>query len=141
MIGDARSHPTIMGQLHRCHQRPLRSEAGSTHDIIYVRGISDPPSPDLTSFDGMKCSNFIVEIGLYQDLGCEDKGAKKYSLLVVGQKTLWDRVDFVDVPIGHAVTTILTTRKSLVNALSVDHHNVSGTSRRQKDSHGPQHGR
>ena len=76
---------------------------------------------DPTTFDRKQCNLIIIEIGLCKDFGCDKRRQEKtakYAPLVEKLKTLWGKVEFVAITIGHAGTTLQETPLRLAQALS-----------------------
>ena len=94
---------------------------GTAPDLIYARGVPNTPLMDPTTFDRKECNLIVIEIAFCQDFGCDKRlqeKTAKYAPLVDKLKTLWGKVDFVAIPIGHAGTTLQKTHRRLAQALS-----------------------
>ncbi len=77
--------------------------------------------PDLATFDQKACNLILIEVGFYRDFGCHERlqeKTTKYTPLVNALKTVWGKVDFVTIPIGHAGTTLTESQHRLAQALS-----------------------
>ncbi len=96
----------------RNHPRP--------RDLIYATGVPDTPNPIPSTFDRKKCNLILIEIGFCRDFACiarlQEK-TTKYAPLVTALQTIWGKVMFVAVPVGHAGTTLAATPLSLAQAL------------------------
>ena len=57
----------------------FEAEHGTAPDLIYARGVPDPPTSDPTSFDRKHCTLVIIDIGLCRDFGCVEKLVEKTS--------------------------------------------------------------
>ncbi len=69
----------------------------------------------------MKCTLILIEIRFCQDFGCNKRlleKTAKYAPLIVALKTVWGKMEFAAVPIGHAGTTHQETQRHLAQALS-----------------------
>ena len=56
----------------------------------------------------MNCTLILIEIGFCQDFGCHKRllvKTAKYAPLIAALNTVWGKVEFVTVPIGHAGNT------------------------------------
>jgi hypothetical protein len=85
------------------------------------------------------CNIIIIEVGFCQDFGChkrlQEKTAK-YSPFVTALKAVWGKVEVVAIPIGHAGTTLITTQRHLVQALSATRPDIE-RSKAKREVHNP----
>jgi hypothetical protein len=91
---------------------PTEETQYTTTNLVHARCKPDTHLPGPTSFDQNRCSILIEEIGVCRDLGCDDKIVEKtakYYPLIAALKNYLGKVDFIDIPIGLAGTTIVTT--------------------------------
>jgi hypothetical protein len=68
------------------------------------------------------CNLLVIEVGFCRDLGCHEKiqeKTEKYNPLLHALQNQWGDVAFVYIPIGHAGTTMSTTREDIAKVLAV----------------------